>query len=348
MSEPSQVEIEPPVENPFPFEVREMTYLTAEVKSNNYESLMDAMGAEKFKAYKWGEGLNSIKPELREALTKISPDGATFSFSEYVEKGKVKNNLFIEKTMEDGVRCVYVVNTDESQPHVYKLDNLYVVGRNAKTVDLLEELDQDQTAYFVPVAITSYEADSKTLFFGDLDLLSSRTEHRLGIPAYVHEVGHAKDSKLNPKLFEAITKLKGQKFLALAINSLEQKFPGIWKSDNKLIKKAVESIGEAGKYILLSENNATDYVRVFMTRKRAEGIDLSPSTPGGSFVDELETSLANYELTYYGEQRTETVQPGYIGHVYKDLNVIREAEMAALKFLWKLKGNTESTKNPEA
>lgn len=319
-----------------PLTLKEMDYNSAEIKSRNYGSLMEAMGQEKFRQFQEGQGLKSAPAEINEALQALSPREAKYSYAEYQVGGENKKQLFIEKTWDDGVRCVYVVDTEKSKPHVYKLDNLYTVGAEGKTVDLLEELDDKDKAYFTPIDFAGYDADSSTIVFGDLDRISQTLNIRSGIPVYVHEIGHKKDSKLNPELVSETVKLVRQKVTAVVMDLLQSDKRNIWDSKNKIVQKIIAKLGEAGKYILREENNATDYARVFLTRKRSQGVDLAPIHPMGSFAEQLHVALNTYELTYFGVKFLESVAPGYLGHrefipdltllkVYKNLfSVIKE------------------------
>lgn len=328
-AEPTPPELEnkiyPGLTDPIP-----MNYRTVEIISQSYDTLFEAMGHKKYEAFTQGGGLMSAPKEIREAIQDISPDGATYSIGEFTENGELKRRMFIDKTWKSGVRCVYTVNMDKSKPYLYNLDNIYTVSPAGKTVDLLEEVDKSVRCYFVPVYATCYDFKANTIYFGDLDQLSWFMGLDAGIPAYAHEIGHFKDTKLNKDIWNESLKLD-KKITATKISAILRYSEGVGgKIGNKIYELFPEQLKQMGKMLVDNEYRATDFACLFIAYKRKTGVDLAPNQPGPEFAEQLQAPLYDNEMVFLGSSDIDPPYRSYDRNT-KNLPSLKRAHKAITK-----------------
>lgn len=305
MSEQQKAEVIPIHNKDFLY--RRMNYETSVILAKNYSSLSEAMGRRKYQVFKWGnEGLANVFEKIREPLLFSNINNVKYRSGEYEENGEYKNHLFIEKELSDGMRLVYVVDLDNSIPYLYKLDNLYAVTPPGDTVDLLEELDKRNPVYFMYFNNAGLAPLSGNLYLGDIDLIENEFGHQTGVEVYLHEIGHCKDHILNPELKSLLNDIFLDVNATSALSYIEDIFGSLRNVENRFVKKVINRIEEAGRLLYLMEENATNYARGYIVKKRDQGIDLAPGRPGGSFSSLLNHTLTTYELSFFGKIPSES------------------------------------------
>ncbi len=285
-----------------------------EIKSTNYSSPMEAMGHKKFTAYKWGEGLSKSPSELSNSLRALPFENASYTYGEYVENGKIRRHLFIEQPTPDGARTIAVIDADKSSPHSYQLENLYVVGQNGYTVDLIEELNPEVDCIYSPTLINACDSEAQIIMFGDLAKFSRLIGMRAGIVIFLHEMGHWYDSQMNPnayrkyinedRLVKYVAKISAQ----LRLIELQKNIPNKLK---RYLSEFTSMVSSVGTEVLQLEDNASRYARAFMVSKRIQNVDLAPGLPEGLFSRALEYAISTYERGYLGRSREVPIDAGY-------------------------------------
>ena len=268
------------------------------IEAKNYGSLMTAMGTDMWRAYMWGkEGLGQISAELRKPLIDAEVTNTTCHFEEYVNKGEVKRSLFIEKRLDNGTKCIYVVDYDKSRPYLYRLDNVYAVDLQGQAVDLLEDVDTHTEAYFVPAGLFGFDEKTNRLYFGEFEHAQRQLGMSVGVDSLLHEIGHAKDYWINGEVMKRLGRDKYKKILATTTHLVTQAHP------SSLIGKAlvmhISPIFEQfGKDLLALEKNASDFARLFIAQKRGESIDLMPDRQSKDEDPFFDRILGSYEAVF--------------------------------------------------
>lgn len=271
------------------------------IKSTNKPSLHSAMGDEKFKAFRWGEGLDKVPEEIKESLIASGLTNASYSYSEYLLEGKLKRHLFIDKRLENGTQCIYVTDLDKSLPYVFGLDNLYVLDNQGKTIDLLEEV-QSARSYFVPIAYAGYMPSSNLLLFGDISKLGQVAGLPIGIDSYIHEIGHEKDLHTGNQetswFYTSSTRIQD---LAVKLNRFAERHQQKTRIGKVPFFKFLMEEGENyGRQIIQMEKNAQAFANYFINHKRASGINLIPGRTKEE-SEAIDAELLSYYEVYFLE-----------------------------------------------
>lgn len=284
-----------------------MNYMVAEFDSDIHHSLFSAMGAKLFRAYRFGEGTPSIPDKLRASVRELQGEymNLRVSYAEHLEGDRYKRHLFIEKTLVDGSRCVYVVDADRSHPYVFRLEKLYIVSREGRTCDLLKETNPDTKAYFVPYANSAYVGDADTLFFGDLDMVSQVLDCEGGFLPYLHEIGHLKDWRINGHLYERfLERMKLGQIITPICRNLERLLAILTERceiSDIIIARLRHYANTYAEMITYIEANASSWARLFICNRAKTGANFSPTDSSNlARFAPLERSLAAYRMVLWG------------------------------------------------
>jgi len=284
-----------------------INYRNAEVISTNYSSLLEAMGKDMYGVYMWGkEGLRTV-PKLYKSLRESNLN-ARLTCAEYRTKDSdIVQHLFIEKRLENGTRVIYVVDVEGSEPFLYRLDNLFCIDLNGQVVDLLEEVGEEVRSYFIPSSNSGFHADPEILLFGDIDRMSKRLGMRVGIEIYLHEIGHYKHFLLNRNLLlEFSNPLNWRKLLYYPSKTINKVLQAVQNNSPETIREILfpvrkEAIGILNYIIdtvIVCEEAATAYARLWLVQKREKGMDYLPDRTGVDLGRVLEAAFITYEWRY--------------------------------------------------
>ena len=284
-------------------EVIQIGYRSVEVKSRNYQTMLEAMGQRLYEVYKWGGGLDQAPVDLRKALLEAGMKNTIYKYGEFLnsQESRSERVMIMDKELENGVKCIYVVDVDDSRPFVYRLRNLFVKDLQGNVVDLLEELDDESKVYFSPIPNALFDPISGKLVLGDIDMISKVLGVRVGVEIYLHEIGHKKDYDVNREYIQdTYMDSRFERVLLVALQFFEGVLGTMRYSNRKFIRKMLEVVEGWGRRLIVIEENANNFVRYFIVNKREKGIDVAPDREGATFNIPLQRAGMSYELALYG------------------------------------------------